>query len=45
VDYDRAKTPGDNDLDAMQDRYIAVTPLDFDRTDHGLLQQFRAHWQ
>ena len=39
VDFDRAQHPTDNDLDALHERYIAVTPLQFDMTQYTLLKE------
>jgi len=39
VDFDRAQHPTDNDLDALHERYIAVTPLQFDMTQYTLLEE------
>lgn len=41
TEFDRAADPADNDLDAMHEGYVAVTPLHFDRTDHELLAVMR----
>jgi 5'-nucleotidase len=45
VDFDRAEHPADNDLDALHERYIAVTPLQFDMTQYTLLEELsRISW-
>ena len=46
VDFDRAEHPTDNDLDALHERYIAVTPLQFDMTQYTLLEELnRISWK
>jgi 5'-nucleotidase len=34
------QTDDDTDVAALRDRYITVTPLQFDLTDHGLLRDW-----
>jgi len=41
LEFDRSEHPADNDLDAIQERYIAVTPLQFDMTQYTLLEQLK----
>ena len=46
VDFDRSEHPTDNDLDALHERYIAVTPLQFDMTQYTLLEELnRIPWK
>ncbi len=40
-DFRAADTPIDNDLDAVDDRYIAITPLQFDLTRYDLLRELQ----
>jgi len=38
--------PANNDLDAVDDRYVAITPLHFDLTDYDLLRRLETvNWQ
>jgi 5'-nucleotidase len=34
--------PANNDLDAVDDRYVAITPLHFDLTDYDLLHKLES---
>jgi 5'-nucleotidase len=46
LDFARAEHPADNDLDAIHEHYIAVTPLQFDMTQYTLLDQLkRIDWK
>ncbi len=40
-DFRGTDTPIDNDLDAVDDRYIAITPLQFDLTRYDLLRELQ----
>ena len=40
------ETERDTDVAALRDRYITVTPLQFDLTDHGMLKRWGAeNWR
>ncbi|HEY7118765.1 MAG TPA: 5'/3'-nucleotidase SurE [Tepidisphaeraceae bacterium] len=40
------ETENDTDVAALRDRYITITPLQYDLTDHGLLRQWqRENWR
>ncbi len=41
-DFRSAEAPVENDLDAVDDRYIAITPLQFDLTRYDLLSDLQA---
>ena len=41
-DFHAAGAPIDNDLEAVDDRYIAITPLQFDLTQYDLLRRLQS---
>jgi 5'-nucleotidase len=40
------ETENDTDVAALRDRYITITPLQFDLTDHRVLKEWgRENWR
>lgn len=40
--FEHAEAAAESDLDALQDRYVSVTPLHFDMTQYSLLDKLKA---